>query len=134
VARKLVLYQRRAGGQSQHSELLDLEPKSDRIQTALAYAKRNLRRKISLEQLAKAASLSPRHFSRSFRSETGQSPAKAVEKLRIEAARLMIEQSAHSLDEVAQETGFGDRERMRRSFVRAFGQPPGAIRRNARRI
>jgi transcriptional regulator GlxA family with amidase domain len=76
--------------------------------------------------------LSPRQFSRAFRVETGQSPAKAVEHLRVEAARVMIEQSRHTIDEVAVETGFADSERMRRAFLRAFGQPPQVIRRNAR--
>jgi transcriptional regulator GlxA family with amidase domain len=134
VAKKLVVYHRRAGGQSQFSALLEMEPKSDRIQSALAYAKRNLRTPLSVEQLAEAAHLSPRQFSRAFRSETGQSPAKAVENLRVEAARLMMEEGRHSIDVVAQETGFADRERMRRAFLRAFGQPPQAIRRNAQRV
>lgn len=133
VAKKLVVYHRRAGGQSQFSALLEMEPKSDRIQSALAYAKGNLRTPLSVEQLADAAHLSPRQFSRAFRSETGQSPAKAVENLRVEAARLMMEEGRHSIDVVAQETGFADRERMRRAFLRAFGQPPQAIRRNAQR-
>ncbi|GAA5073368.1 GlxA family transcriptional regulator [Lysobacter panacisoli] len=132
VAQKLVVYHRRAGGQSQHSALLELDPKSDRIQSALAYARRNLQAPLTVEELADAAHLSPRQFSRAFRAETGQSPAKAVEHLRIEAARVMIEQSRHSIDEVATETGFNDPERMRRAFLRAFGQPPQALRRNAR--
>jgi transcriptional regulator GlxA family with amidase domain len=132
VAHQLVLYHRRGGGQSQHSNLLDLDAKSDRIQTALTYARRNLQKPLSVEQLAEAAHLSPRQFSRAFRNETGQSPAKAVENLRIEAARLMMEQTQHPIDIVARETGFADRERMRRAFLRAFGQPPQAIRRLAR--
>jgi transcriptional regulator GlxA family with amidase domain len=131
VARKLVVYHRRAGGQSQHSALLELAPKSDRIQCALAYAKRNLHTELSVERLADAANLSPRQFSRAFRAETGQSPAKAVENLRVEAARLMMEQSRHPIDVVARESGFADRRRMRQAFLRAFGQPPQAIRRNA---
>lgn len=131
VAQKLVVYHRRAGGQSQHSALLDMDAKSDRIQNALAYARRNLRNPLSVEELAEVAHLSPRQFSRAFRAETGQSPAKAVEHLRLEAARLMMEQSRHPIDVVADETGFADRERMRRAFLRAFGQPPQAIRRNA---
>ena len=132
VAQKLVVYHRRAGGQSQHSALLEMDAKSDRIQSALEYARRNLRAPLSVEELAEAAHLSPRQFSRAFRAETGQSPAKAVENLRVEAARLMIEQSRHTMDEVANETGFADPERMRRAFLRAFGQPPQAMRRNAR--
>jgi len=132
VARKLVVYHRRAGGQSQFSALLELEPKSDRIQSALAYAKRNLDKPLTVRQLAEAAHLSPRQFSRAFRAETGQSPAKAVESLRVEAARLMMEQSRHSIDVIARQTGFAGSDRMRRAFLRALGQPPQVIRRNAR--
>ena len=132
VAQKLVVHHRRAGGQSQHSALLELDAKSDRIQSALAYARRNLRAALTVEELAAAAHLSPRQFSRAFRTETGQSPAKAVEHLRIEAARVMVEQSRHTIDEIAAETGFSDPERMRRAFLRAFGQPPQVLRRNAR--
>jgi transcriptional regulator GlxA family with amidase domain len=132
VARQLVVYHRRAGGQSQFSALLELEPKSDRIQSALAYAKRNLDKPLTVGRLAEAAHLSPRQFSRAFHAETGQSPAKAVENLRVEAARLMMEQSRHPIDVIAQQTGFADRDRMRRAFLRAFGQPPQVVRRNAR--
>jgi transcriptional regulator GlxA family with amidase domain len=131
VARKLVVYHRRAGGQSQFSAMLELEPKSDRIQNTLHYAKENLRNTLSVEELAEVARLSPRQFSRAFRTETRQSPAKAVENLRVEAARLMMEEGRHSMDTIAQETGFADRERMRRAFLRVLGQPPQAIRRNA---
>ncbi|MCK3778906.1 GlxA family transcriptional regulator [Ensifer sesbaniae] len=132
VARKLVVYQRRAGGQSQFSALLDLDPKSDRIQKSVNYAKANLRNVLSVEELADAAGLSARQFSRAFRSETGQSPAKAVEHLRVEAARLLMEQGRHSMDVIAEETGFADSDRMRRAFLRTLGQPPQTIRRNAR--
>lgn len=131
VAQRLVLYHRRAGGQSQHSALLEISPKSDRIQNALAYARSNLKSRLTVDELADAAALSPRQFSRAFQAETGQTPAKAVENLRLEAARLMLEQSRHPVDVIAVETGFADRERMRRAFVRAFGQPPAAIRRSA---
>ena len=132
IARKLVVYHRRAGGQSQFSALLELEPKSDRVQRALDHARRNLRSALSVKELAQAAHLSPRQFSRAFRAETGQSPAKAIENLRVEAARVMMEQGRHSMDVIAAETGFADRERMRRAFLRAFGQPPQAVRRAAR--
>jgi transcriptional regulator GlxA family with amidase domain len=132
VARKLVIYHRRAGGQSQFSALLELAPKSDRIQKALDHATRNLKSELTVDELAAAAQLSPRQFSRAFKDETGQSPAKAVENLRVEAARLMMEQGRHSMDVIADETGFGDRERMRRAFLRTLGQPPQAIRRNSR--
>lgn len=132
VAHRLVMHQRRSGGQSQHSEMLKLAPKSDRIQQALEHARRNLSQALSVEELAEAASLSPRQFSRVFTAETGQSPAKAVEGLRLEAARLMIESSRHPLEVVAQETGFRDRRHMREAFMRGFGIPPQAVRREAR--
>lgn len=132
VAHKLVMHQRRSGGQSQHSELLELSPKSDRIQSALDYARKNLHRSLSVEELAEAVHLSPRQFSRVFTSETGQSPAKAIEGLRLEAARLMIEQSRHPLEVVARETGFRDRRHMREAFMRGFGIPPQAVRREVR--
>lgn len=132
VAQKLVMYHRRAGGQSQHSALLELEPKSDRIQTVLGYAREHLSQALSVEQLADVASLSPRQFSRAFRAETGQSPAKAIENLRLEAARQMLERGRLTLDQIALETGFSDRRRMREAFLRAFGQPPQVIRRSAR--
>ncbi|MNK98815.1 HTH-type transcriptional regulator CdhR [compost metagenome] len=132
VAQKLVMYHRRAGGQSQHSALLELEPKSDRIQTVLGYAREHLSEALSVEQLADVARLSPRQFSRAFRAETGQSPAKAIENLRLEAARQMLERGRLTLDQIALETGFSDRRRMREAFLRAFGQPPQVIRRSAR--
>jgi transcriptional regulator GlxA family with amidase domain len=128
AARTLVLHHRRAGGQSQHSALLDLDAKSDRVQSALQFARRNLGTSLSVEALANAACLSPRQFSRVFRAETGLSPAKAIENLRLEAARLMLEQGRLPIETVAMEAGFGDRERMRRSFLRAYGQTPQAIR------
>jgi transcriptional regulator GlxA family with amidase domain len=132
VARRLVLYHRRAGGQSQLSSLLELEPKSDRIQTVLTYARRNLAGRLSVDELADIAHLSPRQFSRAFQAETGQTPAKAVENLRLEGARTLMEDTNHSLDIVAQQTGFGDRNRLRRAFLRAHGQPPQVIRRQSR--
>jgi transcriptional regulator GlxA family with amidase domain len=129
VARKLVMYQRRGGGQSQFSALLELDAKSDRVQMALAHARENLAGDLSVEALAEAARLSPRQFSRVFREETGQSPAKAIERLRVEAARLMMETTRHPIEVIARQAGFGDRERMRQAFLRAFGQTPQAIQR-----
>jgi transcriptional regulator GlxA family with amidase domain len=132
AARELVIYHRRTGSQSQISTLLDLTPKSDRIQAALTYARDNLHKPLTVPDLADAAHLSPRQFSRAFHAETGQSPAKAIENLRVEGARNLMEQSRHSIDEVARQTGFSDRDHMRRAFVRAFGQSPQALRRTAR--
>jgi AraC-like DNA-binding protein len=82
--------------------------------------------------IAEVAHLSPRQFSRAFQAETGQTPAKAVENLRLERARALMEDTNHTLDVVAQLTGFGDRNRMRRAFLRAWGQPPQVILRQSR--
>lgn len=132
IAKQMVVFHRRTGGQSQHSVLLDLAPKTDRIQHALAFAKANLKAIESVEDLARVSSLSSRQFARLFRQETGASPAHALERLRVEAARVLMERGAHSLEEVSNETGFNNRERMRRAFLRAYGQPPQALRRVAR--
>lgn len=128
VARLLVMNERRLGGQSQHSALLEMTPRSDRIESVLTHIRRNLRRTLSVPELAAVAKLSPRQFTRAFAAETGESPAKAVERLRLEAASFMLEDGRHPVNVVAVETGFGDRERMRRAFVRAFGVPPRALR------
>lgn len=130
VAKLMVIYHRRTGGQSQHSTLLDLDATSDRVQTSLTYAKKHLSAALSVDDLAQAAFLSPRQFSRLFREETGQSPAKAIERMRVESARRMMEAGRFSVEEIARKNGFGNRERMRRSFLRAFGQSPRAIQHN----
>jgi len=133
VAKQMVVHQRRSGGQSQFSALLELEPKPDRIQNALEFARKNLHSELTVENLADAAHLSPRQFTRAFAAATGESPAKAIEKLRLEAARLLLEDSLHPIENIAKQTGFADRERMRRAFVRTFGVPPQAMRRQARK-
>ncbi|MDM0078113.1 GlxA family transcriptional regulator [Variovorax sp. J2P1-59] len=132
VAHKLVMNQRRTGGQSQHSELLELAPKSDRIQTALSYIRANLNQALTVQDLASVAHLSSRQFSRVFTTETGRSPAKAVEGLRVEAARLLIEKSRHSLDTIARDTGFRDRRHMREVFLRNLGVSPQSVRSGVR--
>lgn len=132
IARRLVMHHRRAGGQSQHSELLQLAPSSDRIQKTLIHAKTHLANPLTVEELAEVAALSPRQFSRAFHAETGQTPAKAVEQIRLEAARLMIEETRHPMEKIAQESGFVDLRRMRDAFMRQYGQPPQTIRRLAK--
>ena len=132
VARLLVMSQRRLGGQMQHSALLEMTPKSDRMESVLAHIRVNLRSPLSVEALAAVASLSPRQFSRMFSAETGESPAKAVTRIRLEIARFMMEEGGHSVAEVAHETGFDDPERMRRAFLRNFGAPPLTLRKTSR--
>ncbi|MBW4796020.1 GlxA family transcriptional regulator [Pseudomonas tolaasii] len=132
VSKNFLLQSRRAAGQPQCSVLLDMEQKTDRIQAAMSYMRNNLHRALPLSELADAAHLSLRQFSRAFLAQTGLSPAKAVEKLRVEAAIGLIQDGRHSLDIIARQTGFGDDERMRRAFIRQFGEPPRLIRRTAR--
>ncbi len=132
VARKLVVYHRRSSGQSQFSALLELQPRSDRMHQALSFARTNLHKDLSVEVLAAVAHVGSRQLSRIFKAETGQSPAQVVEKLRVDAARSLVDAGALSLVVIARETGFGDTERMRRAFVRTLGQAPQAIRRVAK--
>jgi transcriptional regulator GlxA family with amidase domain len=134
VAREMVVYYRRPGGQSQFSTLLDLTPRSTRIHRALSFAREHLGEPLPVERLAEAARLSLRQFGRAFVTETGQRPAKAVERLRAETARPLVEDSNESLEEIARAVGFVDPERMRQAFIRAFGQPPQALRRAARAL
>lgn len=129
TAQQLVVYHRRPGGQSQFSALIDL--KAGRFDALLAWARENLAEPLSVEQLADRAAMSPRNFARLFSAQTGVTPAKAVERLRVEAARALLDSQPLQVEDVALETGFGDPERMRRAFIRAFGQPPQALRRKA---
>ena len=131
TARTMVLHHRRTGGQSQHSTFLELNPTSDRVQKVLAYASQHLGDNLSVEVLAEVAKLSPRQFSRLFRSETGQPPARAVERLRVEAARVLLEQGRLPIETIAVEVGFGDRERMRGAFARVLGTTARDLRRTA---
>ncbi|NDL62824.1 GlxA family transcriptional regulator [Acerihabitans arboris] len=132
VAREMVVYQRRTGGQSQFSPMLQMEPDSGRIKRALDYAQQHLRDDLSVDRLAQVACLSRRQFSRAFKRETGESPARAVERLRVEAARARVEQGSEPIDLIAKNVGFINQERMRRAFLRCLGLPPQAIKRLSR--
>jgi len=132
VAKELVVYHRRPGGQSQFSTLIQLQPSGDPSAKALGFARERLHEPLGVERLAAAAGLSPRQFARRFLAETGQTPAKAIERLRVEAARSEVETGRTPIDQIARRTGFRDPERMRRAFIRTFGQPPQALRRVAR--
>ena len=132
TAQQLVVYHRRPGGQSQFSALLEIERSDGRFSPLLAWARERLTEPLTIEQLAGQAAMSPRNFTRAFTAETGLTPAKAVERLRLEAARTHVEQGREPIDLLAGKVGFRDPERMRRAFVRAFGQPPQALRRAAR--
>lgn len=128
VAQQLVVYYRRPGGQSQFSALLELERADGRFAPLLDHVRSNLRERLSVEDLAARACMSPRNFARAFIAETGTSPAKAVTRLRAETARAQIESGRASVRQVAKDCGFGDPERMRRAFVSLFGRPPTAMR------
>jgi transcriptional regulator GlxA family with amidase domain len=132
TARQLVVYHRRTGGQSQFSALLELKSPSGRFKPLLTWAREHLDAELTVERLAEQANMSPRHFSRRFTAETGISPSKAVERLRIDVARTRVQAGHEPIEVIAQASGFGDTERMRRAFMRTFGHPPQSLRRAAR--
>ena len=132
TAQQLVVHQRRPGGQSQFSALLDMGGVHGRFAGLMDWIRERLAEPLGVERLADQAAMSPRHFARAFTAETGVTPAKAVERLRLEAARVRVEAGHDPIDRVAEASGFRDPERMRRAFLRAFGQPPQALRRAAR--
>lgn len=132
VSQSLVVYHRRSGGQSQFSEMSQMEPASDRIRRALTFAREHLNQPLPIERLAEAANLSVRQFGRAFRQETGETPARAVERLRVEAARSRLRDGAEPVERIAAAVGFHDPERMRRAFVKIHGMSPQAMRRVAK--
>ena len=132
TAQQLVVHQRRPGGQSQFSALVDLGGRNGRFAELMDWMRDHIGEPLSVERLAEQAAMSPRNFARAFTAETGTTPARAVERLRLEAARTAVETGHAPIDRVAEAVGFRDPERMRRAFLRAFGQPPQALRRAAR--
>ncbi|GAN00202.1 hypothetical protein U91I_03867 [alpha proteobacterium U9-1i] len=129
VAREMVVHAKRPGGQTQHSTLLEFG--GERFAKLNLWINAHLSEDLSVERLAKQAAMSPRNFSRAYSAETGVTPAKAVERLRTEAARTALE-AGGAIQEIAARTGFGDSERMRRAFVRLYGAPPASLRRTLR--
>ncbi len=129
TAQHLVVYHRRPGGQSQFSALLEMRGTQGRFAALFEFMRANLSCPLPIEALAAQACMSPRHFARAFRQETGVTPAKAVERLRADAARAILESGTRSVQQVAMDTGFNDPERMRRAFGRLFGAAPSALRR-----
>lgn len=129
VARHLVVYHRRPGGQSQFSSISQMEPQSDRIRMALTFARNHLHEPLPIERLADAAHLSVRQFGRLFKRETGETPAKAVVRLRVEVARMRLQDSSEPIEQIARAVGFTDPEGMRRAFVNLSGLSPQAMRR-----
>ena len=131
TAQQLVVHQRRHAGQSQYSVLVEQGGKTGRFGDLIGWMRGRLGEPMTVERLAERAAMSPRNFARAFSAEIGATPAKVVEGLRLEAARLAVETSHLHLDHIAVSTGFGDTHRMRRAFVRAFGSSPQSLRRNA---
>ena len=131
-AQQLVVYHRRPGGQSQFSALLEMDRPEGRFGGLMSWIRERLHEPLGVERLADRAAMSPRNFARAFAAETGVTPARAVERLRVEAARERIEAGPEPIELIALAAGFGEPERMRRAFLRAFGQPPQALRRSAR--
>jgi transcriptional regulator GlxA family with amidase domain len=129
VARQLVVYYRRPGGQSQFSELAELQPAGGRFAALLDHIRSHLQDRLDVHELAGLACMSPRNFSRCFAAEIGVTPARAVERLRVEAALAALESGAASVQQVARACGFDDPERMRRAFIRTLGVPPSSRRR-----
>ena len=128
-----MVYHRRPGGQSQFSPLLQMERADGRFGKLWDHVRTHLRDRLSIDELARVSCMSPRNFSRAFKEEVGIAPAKAVERLRVDTARADLESGNPTIQQVAAACGFGNPERMRRSFLRVLGAPPSALTRQGRR-
>jgi transcriptional regulator GlxA family with amidase domain len=135
VARNLVLYLRRPGGQSQFSAALSLQL-TDRkpLRELEAWVLDNLRKPLTVPLLAQRVAMSPRNFARVFTKEMKTTPAKFVERLRVEAARRRLEESQNSMETIADECGFGNINSMRNVFQRTLKIAPGQYRRHFRQV
>jgi transcriptional regulator GlxA family with amidase domain len=133
VARNLVLYLRRPGGQSQFSAALSLQL-TDRkpLRELEAWVLDNLHKPLNVRLLAQRVAMSPRNFARVFTREMKTTPAKFVERLRVEAARRRLEESQNSMEMIADECGFGNVNSMRNVFQRTLKITPGQYRRHFR--
>jgi len=133
VARNLVLYLRRPGGQSQFSAALSMQL-TDRkpLRELEAWVLDNLDKPLNVPMLAERVAMSPRNFARVFSKEMKTTPAKFVECLRVEAARRRLEESQNSMETIAGECGFGNVNSMRTVFQRALKIAPGQYRRHFR--
>jgi transcriptional regulator GlxA family with amidase domain len=124
VARHLVMFLKRPGGQAQFSAALALQAGEERFGPLHAFIAQNLSGDLSLPALAAAAGMSERSLSRHYRDATGLTPARAVERLRVEAARRALAETAQPVKRIAQVCGFGSEETMRRSFLRHVAATP----------
>ena len=123
VARELVVFLKRPGGQAQFSQTLKLQQGDERFDRLHGWIQDNLDGDLSLPNLAERANMSPRSFSRHYLEATGRTPARAIEEIRIEAARRMLEQGK-AVNQTARRCGFGSEETMRRGFLRVLGTNP----------
>ena len=135
VARNLVLYLRRPGGQSQFSAALSLQL-TDRkpLRELEAWVLDNLHKPVTVPLLAQRVAMSPRNFARVFTNEMKTTPAKFVEFLRVEAVRRRLEESQNSMETIAAECGFGSVNSMRNVFQRTLKIAPGQYRRHFRHV
>jgi transcriptional regulator GlxA family with amidase domain len=127
VARTMVVFPRRPGGQSQFSAyyVKYMEARSrPEIEELQAWIQGHPGEDLSVDTLADRIGMSPRNFTRLFRSETGDSPAQFAERVRADAARCKLEQTTVPVETIAEECGFGNAERMRRTFQRLFDVSP----------
>jgi transcriptional regulator GlxA family with amidase domain len=132
VARRLVVFLKRPGGQSQFSTVLAAQASDveGRFSALHAWIIENIASDLRVETLAERAGMTPRTFARTYVNRTGMTPANGVEALRVETARLLLEsQQIGGVVEVARRAGFGDDERMRRAFLRHLGVSPSEYRR-----
>ncbi|WP_194819336.1 GlxA family transcriptional regulator [Nocardia sp. XZ_19_385] len=129
VARWLVVYLHRPGGQSQFSTPIAADPPQRNSLRALqVWIEENLMRDLSLAGLADQAGMSTRHFSRVFAAEIGTTPARYVERVRVGAARRLLETTDQPMDRVASTVGLGSPDTLYRIFHRHLGIPPGEYR------
>lgn len=128
IARTLVVFLRRPGGQSQFSAYLISEAHRPEIKELQAWIMMHLGDNLQVEALAERLCMSPRNFARFFLAETGMTPAKFVELARIDAARHYLSSTTLPIETVAGRAGFGDAERMRRAFIRQLGVNPQSYR------
>jgi transcriptional regulator GlxA family with amidase domain len=126
VARELVIYMKRPGGQSQFSELLQSQTlTSTAFENLHLWISNNLSdERLNVDLLAERVGMSPRNFARSYKAKTGRTPAKAVEVFRLEAARRLLEDTEQGVERIARSCGFGDEERMRTTFQRHLAISP----------
>ncbi|KAF1024590.1 MAG: Isonitrile hydratase [Pseudomonas sp.] len=128
VARHLVVFLKRPGGQSQFSVTLSLQESASRFAELHAWIAEHLTLDLNIATLAAQAGMSERSFVRHYRAETGQTPARAVELIRVETARRQLADSNAPIKRIAVHCGFGCEETMRRSFLRALAVTPQAYR------